>query len=138
MLNGGSRVLAFGARQQITLSSQTLKCVTAADGQAGTGQTTRILLGGVSNNWVEVGALMQYCPSGSLCQKAFLDYAVVGTYNYQARSSYSCLNPGTRHTWSMERKASGGTWAGYLSCYTSQPFVQIDVTTRDQSQSPQR
>lgn len=114
---------------QITLSSQTLKCVTAADGQAGTGQTSRILLGGQANNWVEVGALTQYCPSGSQCNRAFFEYAVVGTYNYQQRYAFSCLNPGTRHTWSIERKQLGGTWAGYLSCYTSQPFVQVDSTT---------
>ncbi len=129
MLSGGTRVLAFGSRQQITLSSQTLKCVTAADGQAGTGQTSRILLGGQANNWVEVGALTQYCPSGSQCNRAFFEYAVVGTYNYQQRYAFSCLNPGTRHTWSIERKQLGGTWAGYLSCYTSQPFVQVDSTT---------
>jgi hypothetical protein len=133
MFKDGAHIMAWGSRQEITLSQQTLKCVTAAstnDGaQAGTGQTTRILLGGQTNNWVEVGHLSQYCTDGAQCQRAFFEYATASVPGHHKRVAQGCLNPGTRHTWTITRKASGGTWAGYLSCYTSQPPVQIDVTS---------
>lgn len=114
----GQRATAWGARQEITLNQQTLKCVTAG-GDPGTGQTSRILLGGQTGNWVEAGHLTKICSGGSNCNRAFWEYKVAGTPGFQQQFSFGCLNPNTRHTWEVIRESAGGTWSGWLACYTT-------------------
>jgi hypothetical protein len=114
----GARATAWGADNDITLNSQTLKCVTAG-GDAGTGHTSRILLGGNAGNWVEAGHMNKICSGGGACQRAFWEYNVAGTPGHQDQFSFGCLNPGTRHTWEVIRESAGGTYSGWLACYTT-------------------
>ena len=119
MLNSsGQRATAWAAFNDITLSSQTLKCVTAG-GDAGTGHTSRILLGGQSGNWVESGHMNKICSGGSACQRAFWEWNIAGVPGHQDQFSFGCLNPGTRHTWEVIRESPGGTWSGWMACYTT-------------------
>src|SRR5581483_8752067 len=105
--SSGARATAWGAVQEITLNSQTLKCVVAG-GDAGTGHTSRILLGGVAGNWVEAGAMQKICSSGSYCQRAFFEWNIAGVPGHQTQFAFGCLNPGTRHPWEVIRESAGG------------------------------
>ena len=121
----GDRAIAWGAFQEITLSSQTLKCVTregTPDGLAGTGHTSRILLGGNSGNWFEAGHMNKICANGNPCQRAFISWKLAGVPGFQIESSVSCLNPGTRHGWLVQREAAQGAWHGWLDCYADGDF----------------
>ena len=128
----GDPVTAYGAWNDITLSQKTLTCVTAGigdEGNSGTGHTARILLGGQINNWVEVGVMELICGNGNKCQRAFFSYGLVGAQGFQTRHAFGCLNPGTRHTWTVERGIGTTDWFGYLRCYTTGSWAVVDSAT---------
>jgi len=110
--------MAWGATQEITLSNQSLVCVVAG-ADAGTGHTSRILLGGQAGNYVEAGHMNKICASGNPCQRAFMSWTAAGVPAFKRELSFSCLNPGTRHAYMLQRENGGGTWVGWMSCYAT-------------------
>jgi hypothetical protein len=127
----GTFITAYGAYAQITLHSHTLSCsaVSSSGGPYSNGQTARILILGQTGHYAEVGYGEKWCSAGVSCTRAFYEYEIGGAVAYKQEYYYSCLNPNTRHAWEMIY--TGGSWGGYLSCYTTGSWQLVDIYPDD-------
>jgi hypothetical protein len=116
----GSYATATGAINEISMKTHSMDPCVPSTGETGssnaTGQTSRILLGGVQGNWVEVGWKQQK-RSGGAVFKGFISYALNNVGRHFTFTN-SCLMPGRWHFWRIELRWGGSSYVGdgYLNC----------------------
>ncbi|HEX6506028.1 MAG TPA: hypothetical protein VF221_00195 [Chloroflexota bacterium] len=90
-MNGYQSNVAFGATNEIYLSDHNFaSCLSGNTALAATGATSRLHLGGTTNNWVEIGWMMKNTSSAcvtnagpSHCISTFTEWGLNGTHQNQ-------------------------------------------------------
>jgi hypothetical protein len=115
-----------GSKQEISMTQHSLdSCIGTGTGTYGTGQTSRILLGGVRGEWVEVGWGELQC--GTPCYSAFVENGDLGHSVTQDREAYYCVKAPSSGSvwryWTLQLSAASGSWKGYgyVNCEDGNP-----------------
>jgi hypothetical protein len=116
-MSTGGYGLAYGARNEITLTNHTLDsaCTSSDRPEA---QTSYLGLGGNYPSWVEAG-WREYPCSGGYSGHCFTGFSEWGL-NYVSHSvderGYSCLAPGSTERWEMVNSPGTNNWNTWLDC----------------------
>lgn len=120
MSTGGA--WAYGARNDISLKDHTLYCVPST-GEAGSGQTSRVLLGGQSGNYIEAGYQETYC--GGHCWNAFVEKKINNMGPAPWKGTFSCLAPVSTQQWQVNNVAGTTSFDSWLNCYDGAGFRKL-------------
>jgi hypothetical protein len=117
----------YGARGNISLTNHTPSSCDVSAGDKATGQTSRVLLDGLSGYYVESGWAEVYCGAASGnysgdCFYAFMEWSIAGSGSQWTSSSpWGCLAPGNYYGWQTDSNLSNSTnFDGWVDCGTGQ------------------
>jgi hypothetical protein len=125
---GPATSIARGAVDEIPVKDQAIDhCVTT---RPGTGQTARVLLGSVFDNWAEAGFRESSCGT-SHCFDVFSEWGLNGTHQGQIVIHPVCVHPGAWMRFQAYRVPRTNHWYGLYDCEDGHGWVRIGTRAQE-------